>query len=125
VWDMGERTVLAAFQVNFRIRNLTLSPDGSQVFTEVDDGGVRLFDVSTGNAIQQIGRDDLSWIPNFNGIPISRNCRGNRLMGQFSEQHDCIPLLYVPTGVCIYSVAVGSSMFAVGCADGRLLLVRS
>ena len=124
VWDMGGRTKLATFQVDSFIRNLTLSPDGSQVFAEMNDGSFRLFNVSCGNVIQQTGRDDLSWIPNFTGIPISWNLDDN-FMGRFSERYERIPLFHFPAGVEIASVAVGSSMFAVGCRDGRLLLVRS
>jgi WD40 repeat protein len=126
VWDTEGRTVLATFQVNSNIRNLTLSPDGSQVFAEIEGVGFRLFDVSTGNAIQQTGREELGWIPNFNGIPISwKNGRGNRLVGRFSDRYEHVPLLYCPTEVQISSVTVGSSMLAVGCEDGGILFVRS
>jgi WD40 repeat protein len=125
VWDTGERAALATFQVNYAIWELTLSPDGSLVFAELDDGSFRLLDVSTGNAIQQTGRADLNWIPNFNGIPISWHPRRNHLLGQFSERYERIPLLYFPTEARISSVTVGSSMFAVGSFDGRLLVVRS
>jgi hypothetical protein len=121
---MGRPTVLASFQVDTNIRKLTLSPNGSEVFAEMKDGGFQLFDVSTGNAIQQTGCDDLrSWIPNFNGVPISWDWHGNHLTGRFSERYERVPLLYFPTEVGIWSVTVGSSMFAVGCEDGRILLV--
>ena len=46
---MGGRTVLAMFNVNSRIRKLTLSFDGSHVFAEMEDARFRLFDVSMGN----------------------------------------------------------------------------
>jgi WD40 repeat protein len=123
-WDIWGRRAIATFKVDSTIRKLTHSPDGSQVFAEMDDGGSQLFDVSTGNAIKQVGCEDLRWIPNFNGILISRNARVNRLMGRFPERYECIPLLYFPTGVDISSVAVSSSMFAAGCRDG-IILVRS
>ena len=58
---------------------------------------VKLLIPIPGNAIQQTGREDLSWIPNFNGIPISWNLRGNHLMGRFSGHFEDIPLLYFPT----------------------------
>ena len=126
VWDMGERTALATFQVKSDIWKLTLSPDGSMIFAEIDDGGFQLFDVSTGNTIHPIGRDDLSWIPNCNGILISwRTGVNHHLTGRFSEYYECIPLLYFPTDVRISLVTVGSSIVAVGCRDGRLFLVRS
>jgi WD40 repeat protein len=124
VWDMEGRTVLATFLINSNIQKLTLSPDGSQVFAEIEDGGFRLFDVSAGNASQQAGCEDLSWIPNFNRIPISWNLR-NHLMGLFPERRECVTLLYFPIEVRIWSVSVGSSMIAVRCSDGRILLVRS
>jgi WD40 repeat protein len=127
VWNMGRCTVLATFKVNSNIRKLTLSPDGSQVFAEIHNGGFQLFDVSTGNAIQQTGHDGFSWIPKFNGIPISceRRQRGNNLVGRFSERYERVPLLYFPTEVQVSSITVGPSMFAVGSEDGRILLVRS
>jgi WD40 repeat protein len=123
VWDIGGRTALATFQTNRRVCDLTLSPDGSQVFAEMDDDSFQIFDVSTGNTIQQTGREGSSWIPNFNGIPILH--RGNHLMGRFSERYEHIPLLHFPTEVLISCVTVGSSMLAVGSKDGRILLVRS
>jgi WD40 repeat protein len=125
VWDTGERTALATFKGNCSIRELTLSPDGSLAFAKLDYSGFRLFDVSTGNAIQQTGRADLNWIPNFDGIPISWNSHDNHIIGQFSERSERISLLRFPAEVRIWSVVVGSSMFSVGCRDGRLLLVRS
>ena len=120
------RTAIVTFKVNSHFRTLTLSPDGSQVFAEIGNGGFQLFDVSTGNALQQTGSDDLSGIPNFNGIPISWDSGDRRhLTGRFSERYGHIPLLYFPSEVRICQVTVGSSMFAVGCQDGRILLVRS
>jgi len=125
VWDIGGRAVIAAFKVNSNIRRLTLSPDGSKVFAEIDNGGFRFFDVYTGNAIQQTGRHDLSWIPNFNGIPISfERGHSSHLMGWFSERYERIPLLHFPTEVGISRVTVGPSILVVECEDGRILLVR-
>jgi len=46
-------------------------------------------------------------------------------MGRFSERYERIPLLYFPAHVNTPEVAVGSSMFAAGSEDGRILLVRS
>jgi len=125
VWGMGGRTAIATFKVDSIIRRLTHSPDGSQFSAEMIDGGFRFFDVSTGNTINQTGREDLSWIPHFNGIPISWNGNVNHLVGRFSGHYERIPLLYFPTEVRISRVTVGSSMFAVECSDGGILLVRS
>jgi len=47
-------------QSNFNIQGLTLFPDGSHVFAKIEEDGFRLFDVFTGNAIPQTGRDDLN-----------------------------------------------------------------
>jgi hypothetical protein len=58
-------------------------------------------------------------------MPISWNSGDNHLTKRFSERYERIPLLRFPAEVRISSVAVGSSMFAVGSEDGRILLVRS
>ena len=124
IWNIEERTVIAPpLKVESSVRNLTLSPDGSQLFVEKYDGHFGFFDISTGETVERTG--DSGWIPRFDGIPISWNSGGNHLTGRFSEKCSCIPLLYFPTEARISSVAVRPSMFAVGCRDDRILLVRS
>jgi hypothetical protein len=127
VWDTHKYTRTAIFHVDSTVM---LSPDASRLalLSDRSTGDYKFFDISTKHAIQRTGHEDLDWVPHLGGILISwmRNKEhGDYLLGRFIDCSHPFPILLIPRDVDIWRLAVGPSMFALGCGDGRVLMGRA
>jgi len=124
VWAVEDHTLIATFRVDSRNDRIILSPNGSRLAVH-RDGDIKFFDVDKKCPIQQIGREDLNWVPHLNGILLSWKHdvdHGNHLLGRFIDHPDSFPVLWIPGDVDVSKFAVGSSMFALGTSDGQVLI---
>lgn len=130
VWDVRKRSTVAKFRVLPGSQRLIFAPDGSSLVSQCRDGSFTLFDIANSKTTWKTN-EDLSWlpIPRWHGFQISLgyDVRGgfHRLVGRFLDPHDRTPILYIPTDFVVSTSALGSSMYAIGCEDGRVLIVRS
>jgi WD40 repeat protein len=129
-WAIEEPTPIAKFHVDSSIAKIYFSPNGSRLAALLDyrHGDFKLFDVDKECTIQQIGQADLNWVPHLNGTLISWKYgegHGDHLLGRFIDHSDPFPVLWIPGDVGLCEFAVGSSIFALGTADGRILVGRA
>src|ERR1700759_2415304 len=63
-----------------------------------------------------------------NGVPMSRSHQEDKgdflehLLGYFPGHRDWVPTLWIPRDVMVTAFAAESSMFAVACNEGRLII---
>jgi hypothetical protein len=125
VWAVEDHTIIATFRVDLITDRINISPNGSRLaLSGCLDGNIKFFDVDMKCPIQQISREDLSWVPHLNGTLISWKSdeHGIRLLGQSIDRPDAFPVLWIPSDVDVNKFAVGSSTFALGTSDGRVLI---
>jgi WD40 repeat protein len=127
VFAVAERTLIATFHYDSRTTKIIFSPDGSRLAALLDyiNGDFKFFDVDKKCSIQQIGYKDLNWVPNLNGTLISWKCDNGHddcLLGRIIDRPDPYPVLWIASDVDVCEFTVGSSMFALGTRDGRVLI---
>ena len=126
IWAVEDFTRIATFYVDLGFTDrIIFSPDGSQLAALFS---YQIFNVGTECPTQQIGREDLNWVPHLNGTLISRehrNSHGDSLVGRYIDRPDTFPVLLIPSHVNVRAFAVGSSIFALGTRDGQVLIGRA
>jgi len=122
--------LIATFHVDTLTRRVLLSPDGSRlaILSDLYSGLWKFFDINNKCPLQQMGREDLDWVPHLHRILCSWKYdehQGDRLLGRFVNHYHPFPVLWIPSDVYVQQFAVGSSMFALGTSDGRILIGRA
>jgi WD40 repeat protein len=130
IWAVEDHTLIVTFHVNSSTDRIIFSPNGSRFAALLDYGAgdFQFFDVQKKCPIQQTGHEDLNWVPHLNGTLISwkhDNDHGHRLLGRFIDHPDPFPVLWIPGDIGVLRFAVGTSMFALGTEDGRILFGRA
>jgi hypothetical protein len=120
-------TLVARFKATDPIQKLVFSPDGSR-FAALTHTGLELFDAINKHKIADPKHEEISWTLR-NGTLISEPDRefvshGKPLLGHFPEHRGGVPILWMPHDVGISELIVESSIFALGCDDGRLMIGR-
>ena len=127
LWDVEARTQISQIEFNtYYIQRLVLSPDLSQL-AALTPSGLKFFDLINKRNIYP-RHNEYSWVFQ-SGILISQpdgnnhhGSRGQPLLGHFPEYPGGVPILWMPKDVDISVLVVESSMFALGCSDGRLMI---
>ncbi|KIL59001.1 hypothetical protein M378DRAFT_169886 [Amanita muscaria Koide BX008] len=127
--DVVNRTTIATFNVPSYIHSMTFLPDNSQVVVQPFDGDFRSFNLVTKRIIHEPTLENLIQFPNIprrHGVPIW-HCQDNRqhyFAASFSQHKSPVPVLWIPKDLRLTVWTQGSSMIALGCEDGRVILLR-
>lgn len=131
--DVVTRTTIATFNVDKLIFTMAFLPDDSRLVVQFKDGGFRSFNILDKNVIERARLEHLRQLPNvpfWHDIPVwlSQNCE--QVAGLFPQHPEPVPVLWIPSDLGIEVVVPGrkvafqgSSMIALGCYDGRVILL--
>ncbi|KIL55323.1 hypothetical protein M378DRAFT_173714, partial [Amanita muscaria Koide BX008] len=118
------RTTIATFAVSYRIHKLTFLPDKSQLMAQTYSGDFQSLNlinncITNGPTLEHLIQlpDTLLW----HGVPVD----GEPYVAALFPQHQTpVPMLWIPNDISVMAWAQGSSMIALGCKDGRIILLR-
>ncbi|KIL61556.1 hypothetical protein M378DRAFT_13472 [Amanita muscaria Koide BX008] len=130
LFDVVNRTTIAKFEVPSYNHSMAFLPDNSKLMVQSFDGGdFRSLNLITRDIIHGPTLENLIQLPNiprWHGVPIW-HCQDNRqhyFAALFSQHKSPVPVLWIPKDLRLTSLTQGSSMIALGCEDGRVILLR-
>ncbi|KIL56203.1 hypothetical protein M378DRAFT_172913 [Amanita muscaria Koide BX008] len=126
--DVMNRTTIATFAVSYRIHKLTFLPDKSQLMAQTYSGDFQSLNlinncITNGPTLEHLIQlpDTLLW----HGVPVRLYSDGEPYVAALFPQHQTpVPMLWIPNDISVMAWAQGSSMIALGCKDGRIILLR-
>ncbi|KIL62309.1 hypothetical protein M378DRAFT_795001 [Amanita muscaria Koide BX008] len=130
--DVMNHTTVATFDdIPYRIHTMTFLPDNSQLVVQSDKGiflSLNLVNkhVMKGPTLEHLIR--LPNIPIWHGVPIwhcqDKDSEQHYFAALLSQHKNPVPVLWTPRDLHVTAWTQGSSMIAVGCGDGRVILLR-
>ncbi|KIL56973.1 hypothetical protein M378DRAFT_423628 [Amanita muscaria Koide BX008] len=132
--DAVNRTTIATFNVtsfHSGIHTMTFLPDNSQLMVHSFNGDFLSLDPVNKRIIHGATLENLIQfpdIPRWHGVPIW-HCRDSLKLhhyfeASFSQHKSPVPVLWIPNDLDLTVWAQGSSIIALGCEDGRVVLLR-
>ncbi|KIL60992.1 hypothetical protein M378DRAFT_167497 [Amanita muscaria Koide BX008] len=133
VFDVTERTNIATFNIpkGLEVQATSFLPDNSHVVVLLLNGDFLTFDLVNNETIQGAIVEHLIQLPDFpvwHGVPVWLASHGEPeeyyLRALLSPHDDPLPVLWIPRAQHVCSYAQGRSVIALGCEDGRIILLR-
>ncbi|KIL55574.1 hypothetical protein M378DRAFT_173534, partial [Amanita muscaria Koide BX008] len=129
--DVMNRTTIATFTVSYNIHKLIFLPDKSQLVAQLYTGDFRSLNlinncITNGLTPQLEHLIQLPDTPLWHGVPVWL-CWANGqhyVAALFSQHQTPVPVLWIPSDIPVNTWTQGSSMIALGCEDGRVILLR-
>ncbi|KIL56301.1 hypothetical protein M378DRAFT_172828 [Amanita muscaria Koide BX008] len=128
--DVVNCTTIATFDIPFSyIHTMTFLPDNSRIVLHSFDGDFQSLNLINKHIIHGPTLDNLIQLPNiprWHGVPIW-HCQDNRqhyFAALFSQHASPVPVLWIPSEIRVTAWTQGSSMIALSCEDGRVIIVR-
>ncbi|KIL64864.1 hypothetical protein M378DRAFT_162714 [Amanita muscaria Koide BX008] len=132
IFNIAERTATVSFKVDkeWDIHTMAFLPDNSQLVMKFFDGDFQSFNLANKKVVKGTTPDHLSQLPHvpfWHGIPVGLCTDGvqHSVTGLFHQHGSCASVLWIPTDIGLLCGTQGSSMIALGCNDGRVILVKS
>ncbi|KIL62312.1 hypothetical protein M378DRAFT_12905 [Amanita muscaria Koide BX008] len=129
--DVVNRTTIATFDVPSNIDTMTFLPDNSQLVVRFDKGVFLSLNLSNNHIIKEPTLEHLVQLPNiplWHGVPVchcqDKDSKQHSFAALFSQDKNPVPVLWIPREIPVTAWAQGSSMIALGCEDGRVILLR-
>ncbi|KIL55646.1 hypothetical protein M378DRAFT_173461 [Amanita muscaria Koide BX008] len=127
--DVMNRTTIATFTVSYGIRKLTFLPDKLRLVAQTYNGDFHSLDlinncITDGPTLKHLIQ--LPDTPLWHGVPVWLPwAYGQHYVAALFSQHQTpVPVLWIPSDIRVMAHAQGSSMLALGCEDGRIILLR-
>ncbi|KIL55706.1 hypothetical protein M378DRAFT_17705 [Amanita muscaria Koide BX008] len=129
--DVANRTTIATFDVPYDIHTMTFLPNNSQLVVQSDEGVFLSLNLINEQIIKGPTLDHLIQLPNtsfWHGVPIwhcqDKDSEQHYFAALFPQQKSPVPVLWIPTQIPVTTWTQGSSMIALSCRDGRIILLR-
>ncbi|KIL55253.1 hypothetical protein M378DRAFT_18111, partial [Amanita muscaria Koide BX008] len=129
LFDVVNRTTIHTFDVPFYIHTMTFLPDNSHFVVQSDEGVFQSFDLINNHTTEGPTLERLVRLPNtsfFHGVPVW-HCQDEEqhyFAAFFSQHQSLVPVLWIPKQISVTKWTQGSSMIALSCEDGRVILLR-
>ncbi|KIL62102.1 hypothetical protein M378DRAFT_166095 [Amanita muscaria Koide BX008] len=131
VFDVTGRRTIATFDVSGRsIHAMAFLPDNLHLVVHLytDDHSDSFLTFNLVNQVmQETTIEHLIQLPNmplWHGVPVWVNMECGQLRALFSQHDDPVPVLWISRELNVNKWAKGRSMIALGCEDGRIILLR-
>ncbi|KIL60939.1 hypothetical protein M378DRAFT_167618 [Amanita muscaria Koide BX008] len=126
---MNGTTAIATFTVSYGIRKLTFLPDKTQLVAQIYNGDFQSFNLINNSIANGPTLEHLIQLPDtplWHGVPVWLCwASGEHYVAALFPQHQTpVPVLWIPSDISVMAWAQGSSMIALGCDDGRIILLR-
>ncbi|KIL56186.1 hypothetical protein M378DRAFT_172888 [Amanita muscaria Koide BX008] len=127
--DVVNHTTIATFTVHGAIYKLSFLPDKSRLVAQTNTGTFLSLDLLKKCVRGEYVLKDLIQLPDtplWRGVPVWR-CWANEqcwIAALFSQHQTPVPVLWIPSDIRVHRWTQGSSMIALGCTDGRIMLLR-
>ncbi|KIL57161.1 hypothetical protein M378DRAFT_400427 [Amanita muscaria Koide BX008] len=128
--DAVNRTTIATFDVPPDIHTMTFLPDVSQLVLQFDSGFFLSLNLIN-KSIKELTLAHLIQLPDtplWRGVPIwhcqEKDSKQHYFSVLFSQHKNPVPVLWIPRDLHVTACTHRSSMIALGCRDGRVILVR-
>ncbi|KIL57153.1 hypothetical protein M378DRAFT_16425 [Amanita muscaria Koide BX008] len=129
LFDAVNRTTIRTFNVPSDIDTMAFLPDNSHLVVQSDRGVFQSFDLVNNHTTEGPTLEHLVQLPNtplWHGVPVW-HCRDEEqhyFAALFSEHKHPVPVLWIPKQILVQAWTQGSSMVALSCEDGRVILLR-
>ncbi|KIL56359.1 hypothetical protein M378DRAFT_17150 [Amanita muscaria Koide BX008] len=129
LFDMVNRTTIRTFGASFDIYTMTFLPDNSHLVVQSDKGIFQSFDLINNHTTEGPTLEHLVQLPNtllWHGVPVwhCKDKEQHYFTALFSQHKSPVPVLWVPKQIPVTEWTQGSSMIALGCEDGRVIILR-
>ncbi|KIL56610.1 hypothetical protein M378DRAFT_172546 [Amanita muscaria Koide BX008] len=122
-------TIIATFTLSDWIHKLTFLPDKSPLMAQTYTGSFQSLNlinncITDGPTLEHLIQ--LPDIPLWHGVPIwyCWDDAQHYVAALFPQHQTPVPVLWIPSDISVMPCAQGSSMIALGCKDGRIILLR-
>ncbi|KIL66362.1 hypothetical protein M378DRAFT_160780 [Amanita muscaria Koide BX008] len=129
LFDVANRTTIRTFAVVSNIHTMTFLPDNSHLMVQSDKGVFRSFNLINNHTTEGPTLEHLVQLPNtplLHGVPVL-HCKEQEqhyFAALFSQHKSPMPVLWIPKQISVTKWTQGSSMIALSCEDGRVILLR-
>ncbi|KIL58135.1 hypothetical protein M378DRAFT_338848 [Amanita muscaria Koide BX008] len=127
--DVVNRTTITTLDVSYNIHTMTFLPDNSQLLAQCYNGAFLSYnlinqDITTRPTLEHLIQ--LPTIPLWHGVPICHYWGKEQqcFSALFSQHKSPVPVLWIPRHILVTRWTQGSSMIALGCRDGSIILLR-
>ncbi|KIL53842.1 hypothetical protein M378DRAFT_174550 [Amanita muscaria Koide BX008] len=127
--DVVNHTTIATFNVPYQIHTMTFLPDNSQLMAQSIDGAFLSLNLTNKHITKGPTLEHLIQLPNtplWHGVPVWYcHDKGQHYFSALFPQHKSpVPVLQIPRDLHVSRWSQGASMIALGCGDGRVILLR-
>jgi WD40 repeat protein len=129
LFDVVNRTTIRIFDVPSDIHTMTFLPDNSQLVVQSDEGVFQSFNLINNHTTEGPTLEHLVQLPNtplWHGVPVwhYEDKEQRYLAALFSQHMNPVPVLWIPKQIPVTGWTQGSSMIALDCKDGRIILLQ-
>ncbi|KIL55549.1 hypothetical protein M378DRAFT_173566, partial [Amanita muscaria Koide BX008] len=130
LFDVVNHTTIRTFDDDsFDIHTMSFLPDSSHLVVQSSKGVFRSFNLINNHTTEDPTLEHLVQLPNtplWHGVPIwhCQNEGQHYFAASFSQHTSPVPVLWIPKQISVTKWTQGSSMIALGCEDGRVILLR-
>ncbi|KIL61245.1 hypothetical protein M378DRAFT_167241 [Amanita muscaria Koide BX008] len=129
LFDVVNCTTIATFSLSFTICKLSFLPDKSRLVARDHKGDFLSLDLVNNSTTNGLALEHLIQLPDtplWHGVPVWHRCANSEdyYSALFSQHQTPVPVLWIPRDFLVYRWIEGSSIIALGCADGRIILLR-
>ncbi|KIL62673.1 hypothetical protein M378DRAFT_752536 [Amanita muscaria Koide BX008] len=127
--DVVNRTTIATFDIPYHIHKMTFLPDNSKLVAQSSDGVYLSLNLINKHITKGLPLEDVIQLPDTSlchGVPVwhCQNKDQHYFSALFSGHKSPVPVLWIPRGLGLSQWTQESSMIALGCRDGRVILLR-
>ncbi|KIL62676.1 hypothetical protein M378DRAFT_25501 [Amanita muscaria Koide BX008] len=127
--DAENHITITRFDVLDEIHTMAFLPDNLQLVAQSNDGVFLSFNLINKHIMKSTTLECLIQLPNvslWHGVPIWHclDKEQHYITALFSQHKSPVPMLWIPRHIPVTAWTQGSSMIALGCKDGRVILLR-
>ncbi|KIL64969.1 hypothetical protein M378DRAFT_11090, partial [Amanita muscaria Koide BX008] len=127
--DVVNHTIIATFNVPYEIHTTTFLPDNSQLVAQSIDGASLSLNLINKHITKGPTLEHLIQLPNtplWRGVPVwhCQDKEQHYFSALFPQHKSPVPVLRIPRDLRVSRWSQGVSMIALGCRDGRVILLR-
>ncbi|KIL57658.1 hypothetical protein M378DRAFT_375456 [Amanita muscaria Koide BX008] len=126
--DAENHKIITTFKGLDGIHTMTFLPDNLQLVAQCNDGAFLSFNLINKHVMKGVTLEHLIQLPNislWDGVPIwhCRDKNQHYFTALFSQHNSPVPVLWIPRHIPVTAWTQGSSMIALHCEDGRIILL--
>ncbi|KIL62679.1 hypothetical protein M378DRAFT_165530 [Amanita muscaria Koide BX008] len=130
--DAENHRTITTFNIprDYGVHTMTFIPDKLQLVAQSKDGVFKSFNLINKHIMEGATLEHFIQLPNISlwrGVPIWHcmdKARQHYFSASFSQHESPVPVLWIPSHIPVVAWTQGSSMIALGCRDGRVILLR-